>query len=158
MRATDRTIQRITVISVATGSDEFYWRTQPVRQAPSIAAVLALSFMLAGVSAGQARAAGDPTNGAKIFKMKCVICHSTQAGQNKVGPSLAGVFDHKAATAPNYSYSEAMKKSGLTWDSATLDSYLAGPRAKVPGTKMTFAGLSKESDRVDIIAYLGTLK
>ncbi len=129
-----------------------------MRQAPSIAAVLVLSVMLAGVSAGQARAGGDMANGAKIFKLKCVICHSTQAGQNKVGPSLAGVFGRKDATAPNYSYSEAMKNSGLTWDAATLDSYLAGPRAKVPGTKMTFAGLSKESDRADIIAYLSTLK
>jgi cytochrome c len=129
-----------------------------MRQALSIAAVLALSFMLAGVSAGQARAGGDPANGAKIFKLKCVICHSTQAGQNRVGPSLAGVFGRKDATAPNYSYSEAMKNSGLTWDAATLDSYLAGPRAKVPGTKMTFAGLSKEPDRADIIAYLSTLK
>ena len=129
-----------------------------MRQAPLIAAVLAFSFMLASVSAGPARADGDPANGAKIFKLKCVICHSTQAGQNKIGPSLAGVFGRKAGNAPNYSYSEAMKNSGLTWDSATLDSYLAGPRAKVPGTKMTFAGLSKESDRVDIIAYLGTLK
>ncbi len=129
-----------------------------MRQAHSIAAVLALSFMLAGMSAGQARAGGDPANGAKIFKLKCVICHSTQVGQNKVGPSLAGVFGRKDATAPNYSYSEAMKNSGLTWDAATLDSYLAGPRAKVPGTKMTFAGLSKESDRADIIAYLSTLK
>ena len=51
-----------------------------------------------------------------------------------------------------------MKNSGLTWDAATLDSYLTGPRGKVPGTKMTFAGLAKESDRADIVAYLSTLK
>jgi cytochrome c len=119
-----------------------------------ITAVLALSVVLAS----QARADGDPANGAKLFKQKCGTCHSTQAGQNKVGPSLAGVLGRKAGTAATYSYSEAMRNSGLTWDSATLDSYLTGPRAKVPGTKMTFVGLPKESDRADVISFLSTLK
>ena len=129
-----------------------------MRRAPLTAALLALSFSLAGALAGQARADGNADNGAKLFKLKCAICHSTQAGQNKIGPSLAGVVGRKAATAPNYSYSEAMKNSGLTWDAAALDPYLTSPKAKVPGTKMTFAGLSKESDRADIVAYLSTLK
>jgi cytochrome c len=125
-----------------------------LRQFPLIAAVLAFSFALGG----QARADGDPANGAKLFKPKCGLCHSTEAGQNKVGPSLAGVVGRKAGTIATYSYSDAMRNSGLTWDSATLDTYLAGPRAKVPGTKMTFVGLPKESDRADIISYLSTLK
>ena len=73
-----------------------------MRPTPSTAAVLALSFMLAGALAGSAWADGDPANGAKLFKLKCTICHSATAGQNKVGPSLAGVFDRKAAMAPNY--------------------------------------------------------
>ena len=73
-------------------------------------------------------------------------------------PSLAGVFGRAAAIVPNYSYSDAMKNSGLTWDAATLDVYLTKPKDKVPGTKMTFAGLAKATDRADIIAYLGTVK
>ena len=125
-----------------------------MRQAYLITAVLALSVVLAGRSLAD----GDPANGAKLFKQKCGICHSAEAGQNKVGSSLAGVLGRKAGTAANYSYSEAMRNSGLTWDSATLDSYLTGPRAKVPGTKMTFVGLPKESDRADVISFLSTLK
>lgn len=125
-----------------------------MRQATLIAAVLALSFALAG----QARADGNAATGATLFKQKCGLCHSTQADQNRVGPSLFGVVGRKAGTVSSYNYSDAMKNSGLTWDDATLDSYLAGPRAKVPGTKMTFAGFSNESDRADVIAYLNTLK
>ena len=125
-----------------------------MRQAPLIAAALALFCLLAG----QARADGNADNGAKLFKLKCGLCHSAQAGQNKVGPSLAGVVGRKAGTAEKYSYSEAMKNSGLTWDAPTLDIYLTKPKTKVPGTKMTFAGLPNESDRADIIAYLSTLK
>ena len=125
-----------------------------MRQAYLITAVLALSIVLAGRSLAD----GDPANGAKLFKQKCGICHSAEAGQNKVGPSLAGVLGRKAGTAANYSYSEAMRSSGLTWDAPTLDSYLTGPRAKVPGTKMTFVGLPKESDRADVISFLSTLK
>jgi cytochrome c len=119
-----------------------------------IAAVLTLAVVLAT----QARADGDPTNGAALFKQKCGLCHSSQAGQNKVGPSLAGVVGRKAGSIATYNYSDAMRHSGLTWDAPTLDSYLAGPRAKVPGTKMTFAGLPKDSDRADVISYLSTLK
>jgi len=129
-----------------------------VRLTPSIAAALVLFCSLAGVLSNPARADGNADTGAKIFKLKCGMCHTTVAGQNKIGPSLAGVFDRKAATAPVYHYSEAMKNSGLTWDALTLDSYLTLPKAKVPGTKMTFAGLPKDTDRADVIAYLGTLK
>jgi cytochrome c len=125
-----------------------------MRQAALVAAALVLSCVLAG----QARADGDPANGAKLFKQKCGLCHSVEAGQNRVGPSLAGIVGRKAASIETYSYSDAMRNSGLTWDTATLDSYLAGPRTKVPGTKMTFAGLPQESDRADVISYLSTLK
>jgi cytochrome c len=55
---------------------------------------------------------------------------------------------------PNYNYSDANKESGLTWDEATLKEYLTNPKAKIPGTKMIFAGLPKESDRDDLVAYL----
>jgi cytochrome c len=105
-----------------------------------------------------ARADSTAANGQELFKHKCGICHSIEAGKNRVGPSLAGVVGRPAASINSYSYSDAMRSAGLTWDAATLDIYLANPRAKVPGTKMTFPGLPQANDRTDIIAYLSTLK
>ena len=97
--------------------------------------------------------AGDVEAGKTDFK-KCALCHTTEAGKNKVGPSLAGVVGRKAGTAEGYNYSDAMKNSGLTWDEATLNTYLTGPKKLVPGTKMAFPGLPNEQDRLDVIAYL----
>jgi cytochrome c len=71
-----------------------------------------------------------------------------------VGPSLNGVVGRPAGTFPGYSYSDANKNSGLTWDQATLKEYLKDPRGKVPGTKMAFAGLTSETDIDNVIAYL----
>jgi cytochrome c len=121
-----------------------------VRHVTLVAVMLLLSF----VWSSQASAAGDATNGQTLFKQKCGLCHNSQAGQNRVGPSLFGVVGRKAGSVSSYNYSDAMKSSGLIWDDATLDSYLAGPRAKIPGTKMTFAGFPNDSDRADVIAYL----
>jgi cytochrome c len=116
--------------------------------------VLLLGAAGAGTSA---RAEGDADAGKEVFK-KCAVCHATQPGQNKVGPSLAGVVGRKAGTVPNYSYSAANKDSGLTWDEATLEKYLENPREVVKGTKMVFPGLKTEKERQDVIAYLKTLK
>lgn len=98
---------------------------------------------------------GDATAG-KTVSMKCVACHSFAAGQNKIGPALAGAVGRKAGTAPGFAYSPAMKASGLTWDAATLDRYLANPRGVVPGTKMIFAGIPAPADRANLIAYLAS--
>ena len=118
------------------------------------AAVIAgISF----VAAGQARADGDAAAGAIVFK-QCAICHSPVQGQNKIGPSLWGVVGRHSASIPNFQYSAAMKAADKTWDPATLDTYLTKPSAMVPGTKMTFAGLSNPTDRANVIAYLETLK
>lgn len=92
--------------------------------------------------------------GEAVFKHNCAICHTVDPGKNKIGPSLAGVFDRKAGSAPGYTYSEANKKSGLTWDEPTLDKYLTNPRGVVPGTKMLFPGLKNADDRHAVIAYL----
>ena len=120
----------------------------------TILAILGLSLFTASL----AWADGSAATGQDLFKHKCGTCHSAEAGKNRVGPSLAGVVGRKAASVETYSYSAAMRSSGLTWDPPTLDSYLTNPRAKVPGTKMTFPGLPQASDRSDIIAYLSTLK
>ena len=85
---------------------------------------------------------------------QCATCHSTDPGRNGVGPSLAGAFGAQAAHEPTYAYSDAMRGSGLTWDAATLDAYIADPRRLVPGTKMSFAGVRSAEDRAAIVAYL----
>jgi cytochrome c len=123
--------------------------------------VRAIFLVVIGLSlsaATLARADDDAANGADLFKHKCGSCHSIEVGKNRVGPSLAGVVGRKAASIETYSYSAAMRSSGLTWDPATLDSYLTNPRAKVPGTKMTFVGFPQAKDRAETIAYLSTLK
>ena len=102
-------------------------------------------------------AAGDPDKGANVFK-KCKACHSVEAGKNGTGPTLFGIVGSKAGEVEGYKFSDAMLNSGLTWDAATLDKYLADVKGVVPGTKMSFAGLKKPEDRADIIAYLETLK
>jgi cytochrome c len=117
---------------------------------------LGLGILLAFVATCPAVAA-DVEAGKNDFK-KCALCHATEAGKNKIGPSLFGVIGRKAASLDNYSYSEAMKKFDHTWDAQTLDTYLADPRATVPGTKMIFPGIKDETERQDVIAYLETLK
>ncbi len=114
---------------------------------------LMISAMLA-LGAGAAQAEGDPAKGAKVFK-KCKACHAIEAGnKKKQGPNLYGIVGRAAASVEGFKYSKAMRASGLTWDEATLDKYLAKPKKLVPKTRMAFAGLRKESQRKDVIAYL----
>jgi len=112
--------------------------------------------ILIAIAAGPSRAA-DLEAGKTEFK-KCALCHTTEAGKNKIGPSLFGVVGRKSATLDNFNYSEAMKKFDHVWDEETLDKYLADPRATVPGTKMIFPGIKDKTERDDVIAYLETLK
>ena len=116
-------------------------------------------WIAAGVVAlgsSAALAAGDPAQGAKVFN-KCKVCHSADQPKNKIGPHLVGIIGRKAGSVEGFSYSQAMKQSGIVWDEATLDKYLADPKAVVPHTKMAFAGLSSEQDRQNVIAYLQSL-
>ena len=97
---------------------------------------------------------GNAEAGATVFK-RCMACHKVGPDARKgVGPVLNGVAGEAAASRPDYNYSAAMKKSGLTWDEATLTTYLQAPRKLVPGTKMTFVGLKKNQEIADVIAYL----
>lgn len=104
----------------------------------------------------KAEAAGDAAAGEKVFA-RCTVCHSTKAGENKVGPSLAGVFGRKSGSEPKYNYSPAMKSAGITWDEQELDKYLTNPGADIHGTKMLIS-VPNAQDRADVIAYLQTLK
>jgi cytochrome c len=120
--------------------------------------ILAASAVLFAAGMPVAAKAGDAAAGAAVFKAKCALCHSVVEGQNKIGPSLFGVVGRKAGTVAGYHYSQANIDSGKTWDDSTLDVYLTNPRATVPGTKMTFAGLPDATARSDLIAYLDTVK
>jgi len=97
----------------------------------------------------------DPANGQQISR-KCQACHDfTKGGPNKVGPNLWNIVGSKAADVPGYSFSDAMKqRADKVWTYQELDNYLAGPRAYVPGTKMTFVGLPNPQDRADLLAWL----
>jgi len=96
---------------------------------------------------------GDATAGEKTFR-QCATCHKMEAGKHGIGPSLNGVSGKKAGSAAGYNYSGQMKKSGIVWNDQNLADYLENPRKKVPGTKMTYAGLRKPQDRANVIAYI----
>jgi cytochrome c len=96
----------------------------------------------------------DLANGEAKFAF-CTACHSiAPGGPNMTGPNLHGVVGRKAGTAPDFNYSDAVKGAGFTWDAARLQTWLSGPAAMLPGTKMTFPGLHDPKDRTDVIAYL----
>jgi cytochrome c len=98
--------------------------------------------------------AADPAAGEKAYAV-CKACHRVGEGaKNTIGPTLNGVVGRPAASVEGFAYSEAMKNSGITWDEATLTEYLKNPKAKVPGTKMAFAGVKDDTKVADIIAYL----
>jgi cytochrome c len=98
--------------------------------------------------------AQDPSAGEKVF-VPCRACHQIgESAKNAVGPVLNGVIGRKAGTVEGYNYSPANKNSGLTWDEATFREYIKDPKAKVPGTKMVYAGLKDEQKITDLIAFL----
>jgi len=111
-----------------------------------ITAVLAAST---GVATAQEVAAGENS-----FK-KCLPCHAVGAdAKNKIGPVLNGLDSRKSGTVEGYNYTEANKNSGITWSEETFREYIRDPRAKIPGTKMVFAGIKNEKEIGDLWAYL----
>lgn len=98
-----------------------------------------------------------PISGDKLFGQQCGACHSTKAGETRVGPSLAGVVGRKAGSVAGYQYSSALKASGLSWNAATLDKWLTNASQTVPGTKMPYAQ-ADAAKRKALIDYLSTLK
>jgi cytochrome c len=117
-----------------------------------LTATLALAFATA-LGGGAALAEGDAAAGEKVFK-KCKTCHTFDPSKKKLGPHLKGVVGRKAGAVEGYKYSKAMAGADITWDEANLDKYLTKPKAFLKGTKMSFAGLKKESQRADVVAYL----
>ena len=119
------------------------------KQASAVVTALIALFIFA-VAPAQA---GDIEAGAKVFR-KCKACHYVDKEKNKTGPHLVAVLGREAGSLEGYKYSKAMKASGLVWDEETLAAYLKAPKKYVKGTKMAFAGLKKDKDVADVIAYL----
>ena len=113
--------------------------------------VLSAALLLAGLGAAQAQ---DAAAGEKVFA-QCRACHQVgESAKNAVGPVLNGLFGRHSGSVEGYNYSPANKNSGITWDEAVFKEYIQNPRAKIPGTKMVYAGLKDEQRINDLVAYL----
>ena len=111
-------------------------------------------IVLAASTASSFALAQDVAAGKSSFN-KCLACHAVgENAKNKVGPELNGLNGRKSGTAEGYSYSDANKNSGITWDEATFKEYIKDPKAKIPGTKMAIAGIKKETEVNDLWAFL----
>ena len=106
--------------------------------------------LMAGVSAASAQ---DAAAGEKVFR-QCKACHSLEAGKKGVGPSLNGVVGRKSGSVEGFAYSPAMQNANVTWDAENLTKYAADPKGFVAGNKMAFAGIKKEEDLKNLVAYL----
>ena len=113
--------------------------------------VLSAALLLGGLGHVQAQ---EAASGEKVFA-QCRACHQVgENAKNAVGPVLNGLFGRHSGSVEGYNYSPANKNSGLTWDEATFTDYIKDPKAKVPGTKMVYAGLKDEQRIKDLVAYL----
>src|SRR3978361_2577562 len=107
------------------------------------------------LSAASSTARAQDVAAVKTSFVKCMACHAIGEGaKNKVGPELNGLNGRKSGTAPDYSYSDANKNSGITWSEAEFKDYIRDPRAKIPGTKMIFPGSKKETEINELWASL----
>lgn len=112
------------------------------------------TFLTAAMLLGTSANAQDVAAGERSFN-KCRACHQLgETAKNTVGPVLNGLFGRHSGSIEGYSYSAANKNSGITWDEATFAEYIKDPRAKIPGTKMVFAGIKNEQEIKDLTAFL----
>jgi len=117
-------------------------------------AVAAFIAATANFAILQKAAAQDVEKGRRSFN-KCLPCHAVGAGaENKVGPELNGLDGRHAGTAANFNYSDANRNSGIVWNEATFKEYIRSPQAKIPSTKMAFAGITNPQEIEDLWAYL----
>jgi len=106
------------------------------------------------IASGSSALAQDAAAGKTSFN-KCLACHAVGEGaKNKVGPELNGIDGRKSGTTPGYSYTDANKNSGITWNKDQFLEYIKDPKAKIPGTKMIFAGIKNEKEAGDLWAFL----
>jgi cytochrome c len=115
---------------------------------------LSALVLITSSAAATSALAQDVAAGKSSFN-KCLACHAIGEGaKNKVGPELNGIDGRKAGTAEGYSYSDANKSSGITWNEAQFKEYIKDPKAKIPGTKMAFAGIKNDKEINDLWAYI----
>jgi cytochrome c len=115
---------------------------------------LSALVVFASSLAASAALAQDVAAGKTSFN-KCMACHAVGEGaKNKVGPELNGLDGRHSGTAEGYSYSDANKNSGITWNEAQFKDYIKDPKAKIPGTKMVFAGIKNEKEASDLWSFL----
>jgi cytochrome c len=115
---------------------------------------LSALVVIASSAAATAALAQDAAAGKTSFN-KCMACHAIGEGaKNKVGPELNGIDGRKSGTVDGYNYSDANKNSGITWNEALFKEYIKDPKAKVPGTKMSFAGIKNEREINDLWAFI----
>lgn len=106
------------------------------------------------VGAGNAQAQeGNAADGASVFN-RCKACHTLEAGKNRVGPTLYGMFGREAGAVEGFRYSKALMESGIVWNEESLAQYLTDPRGTVPGNRMAFPGIKDTEDLTNLIAYL----
>jgi cytochrome c len=116
-----------------------------------------LAFAVSALAALSTHAQAQDADAGKLSFNKCRPCHQIGEGaRNLVGPELNGLIGRKAGSVEGFNYSDANKDSGITWDEPTFKEYIANPRAKVPGTKMAFAGIKNEAEVNNLLAYLKT--
>lgn len=126
-----------------------------VEAKPEAGAAAAAPAALEPIAPLLAKANADA--GKAVFK-QCASCHTPdKGGKNGVGPNLYDVVGNQKAHTQSFAYSNAMKASEGAWTYEELNAFIANPKGKVPGTKMTFAGLRKAEDRANVIAYIRTL-
>lgn len=153
----------LVILGVATLTDFLY---APKEANPQAYAVAALEDGAAGPGAAVAEeevplatllAAADPARGERLAR-QCAACHTfDEGGKAGIGPNLYKTVGGPHAHDPNFNYSTAMKETGGNWNFEALDAFIANPRAAVPGTIMSFAGLRRAEQRADLIVYLNTL-
>lgn len=128
----------------------------------SLCHVWVASFLLAAVSApvASAQPAGQQADGEVAFNTHCRQCHSVKPNDNRLGPSLHGIIGKKAGTVEGFNnYSESLKKSGLTWDEATLDKFIEAPDKVIAGNNMKpFAGIPDAEQRKAVVSFLAQQK
>lgn len=116
--------------------------------------IFGMLFVIATATGASNAQAQDADAGKTSFN-KCLACHAIgENAKNKVGPVLNGLDGRKSGTVEGYSYSEANKNSGITWNKETFLEYIRDPKAKIPGTKMAFAGIKNENEANALWAYI----
>ena len=149
----------ILVLGINKITDVMFYVEKPEKSAYQVASVTKVANTRSSETSDSGNimalfASTSAADGAKVFK-KCTACHSiAKGGANKIGPALWGVLGRKAGSFPNYKYSKAIVAHGKVWSFEEMNGFLIKPKDWIKGTKMSFAGLKKATDRAAVILYM----